>query len=113
MVVVHPAAGGELAEERLVELAPRGVVDVLDARLGEPELGLAERGSEPSVLAGEPLGLDEEPEPLVEGDGSQPRVLLLGEPGGGERIEPQGLSFSSVGSVSMRVSFLLVSWATA
>jgi len=31
---VDSAAGGALADERLIEFAPRGIVDVLDARLG-------------------------------------------------------------------------------
>ena len=93
MVLGDPAAGGELADERLVELAAGRVVDVLDARLAEPELRLAERGLQPLVLAREPLGVDEEPEAFVEGDGGERRVLLLRLPGGGEGVEAQGFEF--------------------
>jgi len=90
VVGLDPAAGGELAEEGLVELAARLVVDVLDARLAQAQLRLAQRGRQAAVLAGERLGLDEEAEAL-ERDRGERRILLLGEPGGREGVEPQGL----------------------
>src|SRR5437867_13244450 len=91
VVVVDPAAGGELAQDRLVEFAARGIVDVLDTRLAQAELRLAQRVGEATVLAGEPFGLDQEAEALVEGDRGERGILLLREPGGGEGVEPQGL----------------------
>ena len=71
LVLVDPAAGGELADDGLVELAPGGVVDGLDAGLREFELGLLQGAGEALVLAGEPLGVDEQAEALVEGEGGQ------------------------------------------
>ncbi len=66
LVLVHPATGCELAHDGLVELAFGRVVDVLDARLAEPQLGLLEQASEPLILASEVLGVYEQAEPLVE-----------------------------------------------
>jgi len=34
LMFLHPAASGELSDEGLVELPPRGIVDCFDARLG-------------------------------------------------------------------------------
>ena len=64
VMLVDPAAGSELADERFVELAARRIVDAFDAGLTEPELGLFERDLEALVFAGETLGFDEEREPL-------------------------------------------------
>jgi hypothetical protein len=58
-VLLDPAAGGELADEGLVELAAGRVVDRLEARVGELELRLLERAREALVLPGPPLGVDE------------------------------------------------------
>jgi len=58
LVLLDPAAGGELADEGLVELAAGRVVDRLDARVGELELRLLERAREALVLTGPPLGVD-------------------------------------------------------
>ena len=69
VVLGDPAAGGELAEQRLVELTLGPIVDGLDAGLGQAELGLLERALQAAVLAGEPLGVDEQAEALVEGEG--------------------------------------------
>jgi hypothetical protein len=41
LVLLHPTAGRELADDGFVQLAPRRVVDVLDAGLAELQLGLA------------------------------------------------------------------------
>src|SRR5207247_4672674 len=43
VVLMDPAAGGELAEEGLVAVAARLVVDGLESRLDEEELRLGER----------------------------------------------------------------------
>src|SRR5262249_25159163 len=83
LMLGDPAAGGELADEGLVELAPGRVVDGLEARLAEFELGLLEGAREALVLAGPPLGVDEEGEAFVEAEGGQLRVLLLGGAGRG------------------------------
>jgi hypothetical protein len=58
-VFVHPAARGELTDDGLVQLAPRRVVDVLDARLAESQLCLLEQPAEALVLSREVLGVDE------------------------------------------------------
>ena len=88
-----PAAGGELADDGLVELAAGRVVDGLDARLRELELGLLQGAGEALVLAGAPLGLDEEAEALVEGEGGEVGLLLLRGPGRGHGVELEGLEF--------------------
>ena len=75
MVLLDPAAGGELADHGLVELAAGRVVDRLDTRLGE--LGRLQRAAETLVLAGPPLGLDEQAQALVEGEGRHVGLVLL------------------------------------
>src|SRR5207253_5399067 len=42
LVVLDPATSGELADDGFVELAPRGIVDRLEARLREFQLGVLE-----------------------------------------------------------------------
>jgi hypothetical protein len=68
VVLGDPAAGSELADDGLVELAPGRVVDGLEARLRELKLGLLEGAAQAFVLPGAPLGLDEEAEAVVEGE---------------------------------------------
>ena len=80
LVLVDPAAGGELADEGLVELAPGREVDGLDARLGELELGLVESAAQALVLAGEPLRLNQQGEAFIEGEAGQLGGLLLFSP---------------------------------
>ena len=100
-----PAAGGELADEGLVELAARGEVDGLDARLAELELGLVQRADEPLVLAGEPLGLDEEGEAFVEGEAGEISGVLLVGPGLGHGQELEGLELLDGGGGEHSHSF--------
>src|SRR2546422_8189922 len=88
LVFVDPAAGGELTDDGLVELAAGWVVDRLDAGLAEAELRLAERVRQALVLPREPFGLDEEAEPLIEAEGARRRILLLRDPGRGDGVEP-------------------------
>jgi hypothetical protein len=59
LVFIDPAAGGELADDGLVEFPAGGIVDRLDAGLRQLELGVAERPTQALVLAGAPLGVDE------------------------------------------------------
>ena len=91
LVLLDPAAGGELADDGLVELAPGRVVDRLEARVREFELGLLEGAGEALVLAGAPLGVDEQGEAFVEGEGAQVGVLLLLRPGRRHGGELEGL----------------------
>jgi hypothetical protein len=44
LMFLDPAAGGELADDGLVELAPRGIVDGLETGLRQLELGFLEGG---------------------------------------------------------------------
>jgi hypothetical protein len=106
VVLGDPAAGGELADDGLVELAPGRVVDGLDARLRELELGLLQGPYEARVLPGAPLGLDEEAEALVEGEGGEIGLLLLRGPGRGHGVELEGLElFHCRGGQHRWVSF--------
>src|SRR3989442_592603 len=81
LVFVDPATSGELADDGFVELAPRGIVDRLEARLRELQLGVLEGAGQALVLPGAPLGLDEESKALVEGEGRHVGLLLLLRPG--------------------------------
>ena len=65
MVLGHPAAGGELADDGLVEFAAGRGVDRLDARLRELEIGVVKGPDEAAVFPGRPLGLDEQREAVV------------------------------------------------
>ncbi len=98
VVLGDPAAGGELADDGLVELAAGRVVDRLKARLRELELGFLEGPDEASVLPGAPLGLDEQAEAFVEGEGSEISLLLLRGPGRGHGVELEGLQVLHRGS---------------
>ena len=66
MVVGDPGTRSELSDHGLVELAGRRVVDVLDARLAEAELGLAQMARQALVAPVEPLRVDEQCEALEE-----------------------------------------------
>jgi hypothetical protein len=56
LVLLHPAAGGELTDNGFVQLAAGRIVDGLDAGLRQFELRLLQRTGETFVLPGEPLG---------------------------------------------------------
>ena len=86
-----PVTGGELADDGLVQFAPGRVVDGLETGLRQLELGLLQGAGQALVLAGVPLGLDEQREPLVEGEGRHVGLLLLGGPGRGHGVELEGL----------------------
>ena len=57
----------------------------------ELELGLLQGAGEALVLPGAPLGLDEEAEAFVEGEGGEIGLLLLRGPGGRHGVELEGL----------------------
>ena len=67
LVACDPVAGDELLEQRPVEAARRFVVDILDdgglAQAGEPQAAI-----EPLVLALGRLAVDQQGEPLLEGE---------------------------------------------
>src|SRR5256712_11570792 len=77
LVFLDPATGGELADDGFVELAPRGIVDRLEACVRELQLGVLEGAGQALVLPGAPIGLDDESKPLVEGEGRPVGLLLL------------------------------------
>ena len=79
LVLGDPAAGGELADQRLVDLSPRIVVEVLEARARELEVGLLDVALHAGVLAAHPLGVDEEAEALVEAEAGVVGLRLLVE----------------------------------
>jgi len=90
-VLLDPAAGGELTDERLVELPAGRVVDRLDTGVGKLELRLLQGPGEALVLPGAPLSVDQEGEALVKAEGGELGVLLLGGPGGRQGGEFEGL----------------------
>ena len=98
VILGDPTAGGQLTDDGLVELAAGRVVDRLDARLGELELGFLQGTDEAPVLPGAPLGLDEEAEAVVEGEGGEIGLLLLGGPGDRHGVELEGLEVFHRGS---------------
>ena len=67
-MLLHPATGRKLADDGLVELALGAIVDVLDASLAEPELGLFEKPVESPVFALQALGIDQQAQAFVEGE---------------------------------------------
>jgi hypothetical protein len=96
-MLLHPAAGGELADDRLVQLASGGVVDVLHARLAHLELGIGEEPGQAAVLAGDVFGVDEQAEPLVEGEGAEVGRGLLFGPGLGHGMQGERLELDPRG----------------
>jgi len=105
VVFLDPAAGGELADDGLVELAAGRIVDGFEACLRELELGLLQGAGEALVLAGEPLGLDEEPEALVEREGRHVGLVLLLRPRRGHGGELERVEFLERGRGEHRRSF--------
>ena len=69
LVLLDPSAGRELSNDGLLDLSLAREVDPLDARVSDPQLGVAEVLREPGVLTGEHLGVDEQREALVEREG--------------------------------------------
>ena len=63
-----PAAGGELADQRPIEFAARRVVEILETRVRDPELGLLEPTGELAIVAREMLGIDEQADAFVEAE---------------------------------------------
>ena len=108
LVLVDPAAGGELADHGLVELAAGGVVDGLEAGLRQLELGFLEGAGQALVLPGEPLGVDEQPEPLIEAEGGELGVLLLLGPGLGQGRQLEGVQLVEGRGGEHRASLLVV-----
>jgi hypothetical protein len=62
-------------------------------------LASCRRAGEALVLPGAPLGLDEEPEALVEGEGGEVGLALLRVPGGGHGAELEGVQLLERGGV--------------
>jgi hypothetical protein len=87
-MLLHPAAARELTHDRLVELALGGIVDVLDASGRHLQFRLPQRPPDASVLAVEPLCVDEQPEALVEGEARDVRLRLLLSPRGHHSFQP-------------------------
>jgi hypothetical protein len=85
-----PAAGGELADQRPVELAPGRVLEVLEARLGQAELGLLQAAGEFAIVAREVLGLDEQADAFVKAQRAHRGVLELRAIRVGHRAEMEG-----------------------
>jgi len=86
----HPGPARQLVQRRPRQPPGRARFDVLDAGVGEAQLGVLEQPGEPAVIAGEVLGVDQQREALVEGELAHPRVLVLLLPREGHRPQPHG-----------------------
>jgi len=73
-----------LTDHGPVELPAGGIVDRLDAGLRQLELGFLEGAGQALVLPGQPLGVDQQPEALIEAEGGELGGLLLLGPGLGQ-----------------------------
>ena len=76
LVAIDPLAGDELLEQRLVEPARRLHVDILDDGV-LPQACEAQPGDQPFVLALGRLAVDEQSEPLLEGQRCDVGLSLL------------------------------------
>src|SRR6266508_602536 len=102
---IYRQVASKLPDHRLVQLAPSRIVDGFEARLRELQLRLLQRAAEPFVFARDPLGLDEQAQALVEGEGGGVGVLLLVGPRGGQRVELERVEFLERGRIEHRRSF--------
>ena len=66
LLAVDPVAGGQLVEQRAVEAARRPQIDVLDDGL-LPQGGEPQAGDQPLVLALGRLAVEQQRQPLLEG----------------------------------------------
>src|SRR4030095_9498609 len=96
-VLVDPAAAGKLAHHGLVDAATRRDVDVLDARAGDPELGVFEQTTEATGVASSVRGADEQSEACAEGGATGFVVLGLLLPSLGHRAETHRVEFLESG----------------
>ncbi len=84
LVKLDPLAGGEVEHLLLGQATVSRIVDVFDARLAQSQLGLLEVALDLLALAVDPLGVDEQAEPFVEGELPDLWVALLALPCVGE-----------------------------
>jgi hypothetical protein len=77
VVLLDPAAGGELSDDGLVEVTSGAEFDALNARLTEAQLSFLESAPDALRFACDPLSFDEQREALVEGHGLDVGVTLL------------------------------------
>jgi hypothetical protein len=82
-----------LADDSLVEFAPYRVVDGLDGRLAEAQLGFLEQAAESLVLACKAFGVDQQAKAFVEGQLLVFGILVLFRPRRREGVEAQGTQF--------------------
>ena len=109
LMLLDPAAGGELPHEGFVQLALGGIVDSFDAGLREFELGLLQGPGEPFVFSGAPLRLDEQGQALVEGHGDEVGLSLLLRPGRGQGPELEGVQLFE-GRGGKHIEIILPYW---
>ena len=83
-----PAARGELTHQRAIQLAPT-VVEILKTGLTHFQLRFFEPALQRPILTREVLGIDEHAEALIEAEGRDRRIALLGEVDVGHRAEPE------------------------
>ena len=76
-VLGDPPAGGELADQRPIELAARRVLEILETRLGNAQLRLLQAPGELAIVAREVFGLDEQADAFVKAEGPDRSVLQL------------------------------------
>ena len=68
LVQDDPLTGRQLTDQRFIDDAPVIVVEVIEAGAADLEVGLLDVALEAGVVAGDPLGVDEEAEALVEAE---------------------------------------------
>jgi hypothetical protein len=105
-----PVAGGELGEQRLVEAAGRLGVEILDGGV-LPEIGKFEPGDEAFGLALDGLAIDQEAEPLLEGERRDSALLALLFEGFGHAGKTKG-DQPVVGGMGQHVGFPVIVFFT-
>jgi hypothetical protein len=85
-----PRARAERPDQRAIDLPLRSVVDILDARVRDSQLRLAQGPREPLVVARQMLGVDQHPEAPVEIDFVHLRIFALFRPRRRHRWCPSG-----------------------
>ncbi len=73
----NPPSDGELPDHGPIEAAAGRVIEIFEAGVRDPQLGLLQPPRQRAIVAKQLLGVDEHAESLVKGEGRHRGILVL------------------------------------